>query len=148
MDGIPLAFVLGSKSALELSAEDIEVGSAWVVPEQVETVGSGPNILAVSLGQGVETDGLLLLLLTFSRGSDGQRSEKENEDGSGEHIEVCLFKHRASVYRFEKGKEVKTSYQICERKHKLVRYIYTFLTLDRECRYCSSLLWYLVDPAR
>lgn len=148
MNRIPLAFVLGSKGALELSSKDVEVSSAWVVSEQIETVGSGPNVLAVLLGQGVETDGLLLLLLTFGRGSDDQRSEKGNENGSGEHIEVCLFKHRASVYRFEKGKEVKTSYQICEREHKLVRYIYTFLTLDRECRYCSSLLWYLVDPAR
>lgn len=88
MDGIPLAFVLGSKGALQLSAEDVEVGSAWVVPEQVETVGSGPNILAVLLGQGVETDGLLLLLLTFGRGSDGQRSEKGNENGSCKHVEV------------------------------------------------------------
>jgi hypothetical protein len=88
VDGIPLAFVLGSKSALELSAEDVEVRSAWVVSEQVETVGSGPDVLVVSLGQGVETDGLLVLLLTFGRGSDGQRSEEGNETGSGKHIEV------------------------------------------------------------
>jgi hypothetical protein len=50
---IPLAFVLRSKSALEFSAQDVEVGSAWVVPQQVETVGSGSNVLAVLLRQGV-----------------------------------------------------------------------------------------------
>jgi hypothetical protein len=31
---------------------------------------------------------LLLLLLTFGRRSDDQRSEKGNENGSGKHVEV------------------------------------------------------------
>lgn len=53
---IPFTLILGGKGASKLSVEDVEVFATRLVANQVETVGGGPDVLAVVPGESVETE--------------------------------------------------------------------------------------------